>query len=283
MLIPQAWARAEGEVQARDKRQLKFAVWGWGADAAAARSEAASRLRRLLDRVRRGEELPGGYEYAALPLREEIVETFGDDSSGEAHAIITRNRYGARVLNTSGMLFLDVDVPEEKEGLLKRVSRLFSGDRPDPSEAALARLREALRAHGRSTFRLYRTAAGLRALAVDREYDPAGRNVQELMKAIGTDPAFMRLCQARKSFRARLTPKPWRCAYPLPPGQHPRTDAKVVQEYAVWLLDYESLTARYATCRYVETVGSGRPREQYDKLIALHDRATRSSEALPLA
>jgi hypothetical protein len=282
MQIPRFWAKAEGEVQGRDKRRLKFAVWGWGADDVSARHQASSRLQRLLDRVRRGEEPPKGYEYGRLPLREEILEAIGDPSSEQPLAVVTRNRYGAQVLNTSGMLFLDIDVPGE-DGFLKRVRRMFSGDRTDSAEAALSKLREALQRHNRSTFRLYRTAAGLRAIAVDREFDPAGREAQQLMAVTGTDPAFMRLCQAQRSFRARLTPKPWRCAHRLPPGEHPRTEDRVVQSYAKWLRDYETSAARYATCRYVGTLGSGKPRAQHDKLIALHDRLTRCGEALPLA
>jgi hypothetical protein len=280
MHIPRFWVKAEGECT-RDGRKLGFAVWGWGADAGSARREATARLQRLLDRVRRGEPPSQGYEYASRPPREEILETFADGASSEPYAVVTRNRYGAQVLNTTDMLFLDIDVPEE--GLLARIGRVFSGNRADGVTAALASLRDALRRHGRSTFRLYRTAAGLRAIAIDREYDPAGRDAQELMKRTGTDPAFIRLCLAQRSFRARLTPKPWRCGHRLPPGAHPRTEPQTRQSYAEWLSEYESHAARYATCRYLETVGAGGPRAGYDKLVALHDRVTRCGETLPLA
>jgi hypothetical protein len=147
----------------------------------------------------------------------------------------------------------------------------------------LAQLRAALRSHGRATFRIYRTAAGLRVIAVDREYDPAGRDAQELMKQTGTDVAFMRLCLAQRSFRARLTPKPWRCAVPVPPGQFPHLDERARARYADWVARYETACKAYATCRFLETVGKGAPRGQSEKLVELHDRMTRSGESLPLA
>lgn len=281
MHIPESWAKAEGECEGPGKRKLKFAVWGWGADDVSAKREAANRLQRLLERVRRGEQIPRGYEYGSRPLREEILERFGDGSPEQAVALLSRNRYGAVVLNTARLLFLDIDVPAEN--LFQRLRRLFSGDRRSPAEAALAKLRDALRGHGRATFRLYRTAAGLRAIAVDREYDPAGPDAQELMKQTGTDPAFMKLCLAQRSFRARLTPKPWRCSVPLPPEQYPHKDEPTRRRYAEWVARYETASKGYATCRFLETAGTGRPRGQSEKLVELHDRLTRCSEALPLA
>lgn len=281
MQIPQFWAKAEGEGTAPDRRKLKFAVWGWGTDEASAKREATSRLQRLLDRVRRGEQIPKGYEYGSRPLREEILERLVGQPSDQPAAILTRNRYGAVVLNAERLLFLDIDVPAE--GMFQRIGRVFSGDRRSSSEAALARLRNALRAHGRASFWLYRTAAGYRAIAVDREYDPAGRDAQELMKQSGTDPHFMKLCTAQRSFRARLTPKPWRCNVPLPPEQFPYKDELARTRHAQWVTAYEAASGKYATCHFLEAVGSGKPRGQSEKLIELHDRMSRCRESLPLA
>jgi hypothetical protein len=150
--------------------------------------------------------------------------------------------------------------------------------------AAVERLRDELRATAPDIgFRLYRTAAGLRALAVDREFDPAGPEAQALMQRTGTDEAFARLCRSQESFRARLTPKHWRCACPKPPGEHPRTDERSRQEFAAWCQRYERAVEKHATCRYLETVGSGTPLPVLAPLIQLHDQATRCSEPLPLA
>jgi hypothetical protein len=140
-----------------------------------------------------------------------------------------------------------------------------------------------LQQYGKATFRIYRTASGLRAMAIDRDFDPAGRDAQELMKATGTDPAFSQLCMVQRSFRARLTPKPWRCKSSNPPNEYPRPEGEPRSRFATWLKEYEERSKGYATCRYLETIGSGSARGGAGKLLELHDRLTRCGEPLPLA
>jgi hypothetical protein len=148
---------------------------------------------------------------------------------------------------------------------------------------ALEKLRDALAAAGKGAFRIYRTAGGFRALAPGREFDPAGRDTQDLMKATGTDPWFVRLCLAQKSFRARLTPKPWRIGLKAPPGEFPR-EGDMQERFTQWLREYESASKGHATCRFIETVGKGGFVGSDDgDLVELHDRATRATESLPLA
>lgn len=134
-----------------------------------------------------------------------------------------------------------------------------------------------------ATFRIYRTASGFRVMAIDRDFNPTGHDVQELMKHTKTDPAFSQLCLAQRSFRARLTPKPWRCHLRTPPGQHPRQDIGMQRRFAEWIVKYERAGAGYATCRFVETLGAGRASGDARTLQELHDRATRCDERLPLA
>lgn len=275
MRIPRAWFRAEGEAETPARQRWRLVAWGWGEDEGQARAAAAARLARRIERVRSGIEGASrdDYEYAARPPREELLESLGED------AVLTRNRYGAVVLNAAGLLVLDVDLPEGGRGLLAR----WLG-RPDPAARAQAELERALATHAPgTTFRLYRTAAGLRALAVDRTFDPAGEETQALMRATGTDPAFARLCRAQTCFRARLTPKPWRCGCALPPGQHPRDEPGMVERFAVWREAYARAIEGYAACRSLTTVGTGRPAPALARLIELHDRASRCDADLPLA
>ena len=280
MHIPQAWEKASAECQTPDNRKLLVAVWGWGGEQEAAKREAANRLERLIGRIRRGDPFPGVYAYGSRPLREEILQTF-DGETEDPRAVLTRNRYGALVLNTARLLFLDIDAPAPT--FSQRLRRMFSRAHFAEDDDAIAKLRETLRQLGRATFRLYRTAAGFRAIAVDREFDPAGGDAHKLMNATGTDPAFVRLTLAQKSFRARLTPKPWRCSCSLPPGEHPRTDEAVRQRFTAWLNRYEQASRKYATCRFIETIGTGSVRGAAADLVTLHDRVTRCGEALPLA
>lgn len=273
--VPRAWVRTRSEIETRDGKRLLVA-WGFGDDEAQARAEAGRRLERLSRHFLAGAADPADYDYGGgRPLREEILQVLGPG------AILTRNRHGAVILNAAGLLFLDVDLPPGSgPGLFARLL----GKKKDRPEPALERLRAALRAAAPAvTFRLYRTAAGLRALAVDREFDPAGDETQALMQRTGTDEAFARLCRSQRSFRARLTPKPWRCGCPKPPGEHPRSEQGVEAEFAAWCQRYERSVEGHATCRYLESVGSGSPLAQLAPLIQLHDRSTRSEEPLPLA
>ncbi len=276
MHVPRSWWKAEGEREHAGARQ-PLAAWGWGEDEAAARARAGERLRRLIARLdgdpsEDAAAPPDQYEYAQRPLREEILQVLGE------RAVLTRNRYGAVVLNAAGLLMLDVDLPPAR-GLL---GRLFG--RRDPFEDALARLREGLHAAApATTFRLYRTAAGLRALGLDREFDPAADETRALMEGTGTDPAFARLCRLQRSFRARLTPKPWRCGCPNPPGEHPRLAPELGARFAAWRERYASAIERHATCRFLETVGTRAALPELAPLLELHDGATRCAEALPLA
>jgi hypothetical protein len=279
MHIPTTWTKASGIAQAPNGKLFNITVWGWGDDQAGAGALAAERLQRVLDRIGRGEPFPAKYAYGSRPLREEILETFDGAAGGEPAALLTRNSYGAQVLNAARLLFLDIDL--EEPTTTQRIKGLFAGK--SPQETALTGLRDALQQHTRTTFRVYRTAAGLRVMAVDREFDPAGPDARQLMEATGTDPAFMHLCRVQHSFRARLTPKPWRCELTGPPGDHPRQDAGSRQRFAEWLSAYEAASQGYAVCRYLETIGPGEARGEARTLLELHDRVSRAEEDLPLA
>jgi hypothetical protein len=182
------------------------------------------------------------------------VRTVGGD------AIVTRNRYGALVLNTARVPFIDVDSPA----------------------SALDRVRAACGRFPQTSFRIYRTAAGFRLLATDLLLDPASAQAQELLADFSADPFFVKLCKLQASFRARLTPKPWRCGCALPPGSFPREGSAGIA-FAKWLQEYEGAIRSRATCELVETQGSGRTLPEASEIVAEHDRACRVGEKAPLA
>lgn len=290
MDIPEHWMWANGETNRPDGRTVEFGVWGWSSESlAGARRCAEERIRRLAERIARGEGFPERYLYGTRPVREEVLGNLGG-SPDRPDGVLTRNPYGAEVLNTRELLFLDVDAPRPPVGarigrhLVRMTGRLLGRERPEPGDEALVRLRETLatRASG-TTFRIYRTAAGLRALAVDRPFDPGGDEAAELMEATGTDPRFRHLCRVQESFRARLTPKPWRCGWKAPPTKFPREDAEADDRFAHWLHGYEAASEGFATCRYLETVGSGRVMGPFELLLDVHDGTSRAMEDLPLA
>jgi hypothetical protein len=273
--FPREWIK----VSRRTARGHDVAAWGWGETRADAERVATERLTRLLDRLEHGERPGARYGYGARPVREAVIDVVAGPTEAP-EAVVTRNQYGALVLNTARISFIDVDVPPST--FPDAIGRLFG--RPTPRAATLERIREGLAASGWAmTFRLYETAAGFRVMGVDRRLDPSGPDAAALMDAVGTDAAYKALCRGQHSYRARLTPKPWRCGLIAPPpGLQPGETGEDGRARA-WLAEYERASAAYATCRFVETIGTARPDDTAQRVLEVHDTRTRADSALPLA
>jgi hypothetical protein len=69
----------------------------------------------------------------------------------------------------------------------------------------------------------------------------------------------------------------------LPPGQHPREEANLQREFATWRTRYESASSRFATCRFLESVGSGWASAETQAIVEEHDTSCRALSDLPLA
>jgi len=68
--------------------------------------------------------------------------------------------------------------------------------------------------------RIYKTAAGYRGIVTHALFDPTDPETLRLMEQFACDPQYVRLCKRQESFRARITPKGWRCG--LWPDQLPQ-------------------------------------------------------------
>lgn len=282
MRIPRYWVRAEGRTPPDFEGDRTVAVWGWSEESrAAAERDAQQRLTQVLDRLRQGLGFPTGYAYGTRALREEILEEL-HDRDGSLEALLTRNTYGSVVLNAARVLFVDVDVPWPSP--IGRLARLFGSKKPAPEAAALSRIRDALKNDSGGSYRIYRTAAGFRVVATDRLFEPGSPDSERLMAALGADPSFVQLCRAQQSFRARLTPKPWRCGQPNPPSQFPREHPDDQAAFEAWRQAYEQAAESRATCGFVEAVGWGRMHDGAARIVDLHDRQTKAEwKDLPLA
>lgn len=279
MIIPPYWASAQRVVRDQDDTELDLRAWGWSLTGQAeAERRAAERLERMIERVRRGEPLPLRYPYGAAALREEIIREIRDAEGGVA-GVITRNTYGALVVNAPGTLFIDVDMPEPT--FKQRLRQVFGGKDAHADETFQS-ISDSLRKSSSATFRIYRTAAGFRVIGTERTYEPGSSETERLMSSVAADPAYVQLCRAQKTFRARLSPKPWRIGCHAPPGSHPR-DAQTNAIFARWLGEYDERSAGKAVCRYLGHVGTGRVADGMKPILDLHDASTRAHQELPLA
>ncbi len=282
MNVPRFWARSTADVRNKDGRSLELAAWGWSSNGRSeAEAKARERLARLRSRVEHGLELSHGYAYAERPLREEIVEELRAPR-GEVVGVVTRNSYGSLVLNADRAMFVDVDLP--RASFASRLGAWFGVARHRPEAETLARLEAVLASASGSSFRIYRTAAaGFRVLATDPVFKPGSPEAEKLMTQLDADPAFVRLCRAQESFRARLTPKPWRCGCERPAVRFPREHAHDEERFSEWLQRYDKACDAKATCRMVEEVGRRRVHPDVAPILSAHDRVTKATSRLPLA
>jgi len=306
MHIAPYWSRARLDRQGEPSARGHAVAFGWSftsqADADAHALEragrAAERLRML--RERSFEELDSAkgladwlgltspefhdqideagtfaedYYGTSRPVREPILEHYGEADA--PWALVTRNRYGARVLNTAGAMFVDLDLPplSDARSFWQRWVLLEPVVQPDPAPI-LARAREIVASNPGMGMRLYRTRAGFRGLVTHRPYEPASDEAEAVLEAFGTDPLYVMLCRAQRCFRARLTPKPWRIGMSAPPVnwfpyQEDPNRKRVLED---WLQRYGSRSRGRPACHEVEHLGHPEVHPEVAPILDLHDR-----------
>ena len=280
------WSPARGEASNREGRTFALLRWG-GSDANPADAVAVAQrlVQETADRIARSDGDPDAYPYGqgGQPLREEVLQR-QDDDQGRPLLALTRNRYGAIVLNSACAMFVDVDDPPAAAGGGGLLGRMF-GKRPPAAPAAeppgLAAARAWTQAHPVWGWRAYRTKAGLRLLAVHDVFDPTDPATDAVMQALGADPLYRRLCRDQACFRARLTPKPWRIDLHEQPPAFPYGDQAARQER--WARTYQEKRKGYATCRFVGAFGSDQVHPAVAPVIALHDQIADAHRDAPLA
>lgn len=253
MIVPQYWAegRVQGQVSADGTpRPVTVCRFGWSEHSEQeAQQLADARAREAFDRLAAGEKLPRrepkrAYNGAdGVPIREEVLSRHDD-------AVLTRNLYGARCLNTPDVLFADIDFSTVlgpglgatvlllllagaatlgvqndswtlglvagglgvlvSHSLATWLLRLVVALAGGAEERALRRVKRFCQQHPDWLLRVYRSPAGLRLLAMHRTFDPADPQVLAFFRAVGADPVYVRMCLHQHCFRARVSAKPWR-------------------------------------------------------------------------
>ncbi len=325
MIVPEFWSEAKVQGRIAGKRVV-VRRFGWSdvseADAAA---NAEQRCREALRRIESGESLERSepkipYNGAdGVPIREEVVRRQGD-------TVITRNSYGALCLNTPDVLFADIDFETKPAlrttlsaavgsailgwiltaellggrvawlgaalaavvggSLTASVWRTLQRLRGGAEASAMRRLQRFVAAHPLWHLRVYRTPAGLRALAMHRGFDPREAETQAFFSAVDVDRVYRRMCENQRCFRARLTAKPWRIGIvdhlrPRPGVWPVAPERRALRSR--WLADYDAKARQYSACRFVAALGSSTVDSRAHAVQALHDDLCRCAFELPLA
>jgi hypothetical protein len=192
-------------------------------------------------------------------------------------------------LNTSQVLFADVDFPRPASGgLIDSILALFSPKRRDAKRQAviaetIGRVESWAKENPARGFRMYRTREGLRLLFTDKLYEPKSDETAAILSGVQADPMYVKLTQAQECFRARLTAKPWRCGCTRPPASFPWANAKAEEVFRKWERQYTQTDASYRACEFVRQVGQAAGIPEIDTVAAAHDRGARASSNAPLA
>lgn len=232
-----------------------------------ARVKALEKIEKIKRKIRGEKHLFDEYE---AEIREEILQIIDD------HSAITRNRYGARVLNVENLMILDIDKPKVAGGL----GGLFKKkDTRPPKDQMFDMVRNlATTKYTDLGFRIYETFQGARVIVTGKSFDPRGQETLGMMDEFNCDTLYTTLCQKQGCFRARLTPKPQRMNMQRYKVQFPRqSDDPELQR---WLADYESQSRNFNVCRFVEQIGTPHP---LSEVIQLHDDLTGTNYRQPLA
>ena len=285
MKIAKFWERADIEMPGRDGHPYTVTGWGWSnTDGEEAKQRALDSARSIVARLTAGKGFPEAYDYLERPRREEVVEEVRSDD-GELIAAVTRNHYGSLVLNTGSMMFIDIDLHLEAPfaGLMRSLKQMFGIAALGPAEQAVADIRSAAARFPSMTFRVYRTLAGFRVAVVGKRILPGSVESSELFDAFGSDPLYVKLCTKQDSFRARLTPKHWRCGAARPLAKFPYETPQARASYDVWKQQYERTCTAFAACAFLEQIGTTPTTADHARLIRLHDSLARVDSQLPLA
>lgn len=179
-------------------------------------------------------------------LTEEVIDEL--HYKRDFQGVLTVNSYGAIILNADRMLIVDVDIAgEADESANAQVSK----------RQALTALKVWQEENG-GDFRVYKTAGGLRYIETSKEWQPSSLKTKALMTNLYADPKYSLLCNTQETFRARLTPKPWR-----------------YKDYDTYIQDEEE-AENVAVCELIDIVGEKKIDDSFKDLIRLHDKKTKA-------
>lgn len=247
---------------------------------AEAQASGQARLARVLERFGAGREPSkwvDPYGYPDRPMREEVIHQFVEGNGAD---VVTRNSYGCLVLNTTRALFADVD--ENFQPAERSLLSLFR-KKPSLDDVILKKASDWVETRQGWGWRIYRTKAGFRLLATHRPVPPADPVAEEVFQEFKADALYRKLCINQKCYRARLTPKSWRCGVDPLTNRWPWLEPEDEAAFREWEKTYREASSEYSTCRLLGQIGNAAIHPDLAALVDFHDKATGVGSARPLA
>lgn len=251
------WTAKKGVVNIDGEEKEITCYGGSNSSVEEARIRAEEKFRNIQRKINGERGLFADYE---AEIREEILQTVDDKS------IITRNRYGAQVLNAENLMFLDIDKPKASfAGFFKRKD-------PQQDKAKIFDMVQKLATNPKYSalgFRIYETFQGSRVIVLGKEFSTRDRDTIAMMNEFHCDTLYVAICRKQVCFRARLTPKPYRIQMKAYKVQYPRDGDD--SEFQKWLQDYEYQSRNFSVCKFIEQVGASHATTE---AVRLHDEMT---------
>lgn len=270
MKIFRHWAKASAPTH--NQNGLKITCYG-GSNASVedALREAQERAKSAAKRFNETSRL-ASYDYADGGLREEIINELQDE--GETVAVITRNMAGCLVLNSPNVFFADIDYPPvSRPSFFAGLASFFGGEKPPTNDQRVVdTVKRIADADSRLGIRLYRTKNGFRSLVTNRTFDAVSDETNRLLQNFGADPLYVKLCRAQECFRARLTPKPWRCGVSQPTVVFPFENSETENRHRKWITNYEEAAKPFTTCILIGQFGSKAIHPAVESVLRVHDQ-----------
>ena len=220
---------------------------------------------------------------AALPALKRVKAPITKPTYGrepllwlEDKDVITRNRYGAEVLNSTSCIFVDIDEPVFRLWQIFRRIR----SREQKKQAILEFVERRLKKPDLNGFgiRVYETHSGIRLILEGKAMDPRSKESKSLLRSFNSDRLYATLCRKQNCYRARLTPKPHRIKMKPIRLPYPYEEADKTR-IGEWIREYDSKSQGFSTCRLVQTMRS----HFLSPVVRYHDERTRAQSSLPLA
>ncbi|WKZ35591.1 MAG: hypothetical protein QY332_18430 [Anaerolineales bacterium] len=211
----------------------------------------------------------GIFDDYEVEIREEILHTVDEDT------IITRNRYGAQVMNSEHLMFLDIDHPKTTFG------SFFKKGSPAQQKELIFDMVRKLAARSKyqgQSFRLYETYQGARVIVQGRNFHTQDHATRDMMNEFNCDVLYTAICKKQGCFRARLTPKPYRMGMKAYKVKYPRESVDI--QFDHWLQNYENRSRSFSVCKFIGQIGSD---SGTFEAVRLHDEITGAGIKLPLA
>ncbi len=266
MKLYRHWVKEAATIDV-DGKPLEINCYGHSNESiGAARENAREQAVAVQHKIEKRHAPPDDYEVA---IREEIIEEI------DAQNLVSRNRYGALILNSETVVFIDIDEP--RIGFWKR---LFGNKNLTKKQQMLEMIEQQAsnRTYQGLGFRVYETHSGMRLTVTGREFTAGSDVSRQLLSAFNSDPLYALLCVKQQCYRVRLTPKPHRMRLKAHRVRYPRTDEEQ-QAIEQWIEGYEAASRNFASCQFIKALGQ----QTRSEIIDYHDRMSGAHTSMKLA